>query len=85
MEIFVPECISEITYQDKYGFTISIPAIFLGIIIILFFIELIRTLLAMQLRRILRDKIDYWFALNRKNWYVLFTILKCTTITILSP
>eukprot|EP01080_Neovahlkampfia_damariscottae_P007240 gene7240-11558_t len=68
LDIFVPECISVITYAMKWAATICLPIMFGALLFLGFLLEAARSLLAKlwgpAIRRILRR----FYHVNRQNW-----------------
>eukprot|EP01080_Neovahlkampfia_damariscottae_P002882 gene2882-4725_t len=68
LDIFVPECISSITYGMKWGATLAIPVVFAILLFLGFILEVIRSLLARIYGRLIRKMLDKFYKIDRRNW-----------------
>jgi hypothetical protein len=68
LDIFVPECISVITYAMKWAATLCIPIIFAGLLFLGFLLEVIRSLAARIWGPLVRKLFAKLYHVNRQNW-----------------
>eukprot|EP01080_Neovahlkampfia_damariscottae_P007237 gene7237-11555_t len=68
LDIFVPECISVITYAMKWAATICIPIIFAVGLILGFVLECVRSLFAKLWGTRIKNIMKYFYKVNRRNW-----------------
>jgi hypothetical protein len=81
LDIFVPECISAITYGMKWGATLGIPAIFAILLFIGFILEVIRSLMARIYGKLVKRIFSRFYVINRQNWVTSnFTSVIVSTI-----
>eukprot|EP01080_Neovahlkampfia_damariscottae_P001364 gene1364-11986_t len=78
LDIFVPECISIVTYAMKWGATVSVPLFFGVLLFVGFIFECIRSLLTRIWGKYLKKLLNRYLKVNRQNWitkqYSLFVI-----------
>jgi hypothetical protein len=81
LDIFVPECISVITYAMKWAATICIPIIFAALLLLGFLLEVARVLLAKLWGPLIRRIFSKLYFVNRQNWITTqFSLLVISTI-----
>lgn len=68
LDLFVPECIAQITYGMKYGATLALPIIFAALLIVVFILELIRTLLTNIYGSFLKKNLKLLWTKNDNNY-----------------
>jgi hypothetical protein len=67
IDIIVPECISIITYGLKWGITVALPAIFLVCLILLWTLELFRSIVVVWISPIIKPYIMNWYRIDKRN------------------
>lgn len=60
LDLFVPECITDVTWGLKYGLTLAIPAAFALGLLSIFLLECLRSFFVWKLGIPLRTKLASW-------------------------